>query len=93
MVQCGATGNESRDILRLPRVDDAKMDVPLFINHTAQTVDDDELQSVADGVNQTPADTVPDNEVAQKGAKRFQARSHVPGSARKGNRNPRFNAY
>lgn len=105
--QIGMTGNEVRDLVNLPPVTDPqfKMDVPLFLGSKGPSLSADE--PLADPAPVTPdnanlsesngeIDDEQDDEkdeVAKKGARRFQGGAHLPGDARKGDRPSRFRAY
>lgn len=78
LVTCGGTGNEARAMIGLPPISDPQynMDAPLFVSHTAATVEDDE--ATRDTPAQPQDGDVPDNsdvqenEVAQKAKDRFR---------------------
>lgn len=74
----GMTGNELRDLVGLPKVDDPKMDIPLFLGATAGNVAQDEPAAPAqppqpqDGDVTTPDEaTHADNEVGANASKGF----------------------
>ncbi len=78
IVKSGGTGNEARALMGLAPISDPRfpMDVPLFIGHTAMTVEADEPNStpapLVDGNVEEHLDAV--DEVAGKATRRFRGR-------------------
>jgi hypothetical protein len=73
IVTFGGTGNDARELVNLPRFEESgvSMDIPLFLTHTGMTVADDEPTTTTGDASQVESANAKQDEVAQKGAKRF----------------------